>query len=57
MTLLKVVASNATLSGGKAHLNLRPAFEVLAKMGTRPKWLGGQDSNLDTQIQSLMAYR
>ena len=20
-------------------------------------WLGGQDSNLDTQIQSLMAYR
>ena len=51
MTLLKVLASNAVLDGGKARLNLRPAFEVLAKKGTRPKWLGGQDSNPDLRLQ------
>ena len=57
MTLLKVLASNAVLNSGKARLNLRPAFEVLAKMGTRPKWLGGQESNLHSEIQSLAACR
>lgn len=40
-TLLKVVASNATLHGQKAHLNLKPAFAVLAKTGPRSKWLRG----------------
>jgi hypothetical protein len=30
---LKVVASNTMLEGRKAHLNLRPAFAILAKTG------------------------
>jgi len=40
-TLLKVVASNATLSDGKAHLNLKPAFATLAKRGDSYSWLRG----------------
>lgn len=38
MTLLKLVASNATLESQKARLNLRPAFAVVAKMGPRSDW-------------------
>lgn len=40
-TLLNVVASNAVLHDGKAHLNLKPAFAVLSKTGPRSKWLRG----------------
>jgi D-Tyr-tRNAtyr deacylase len=36
-----LVASNATLEGQKARLNLRPAFAILAKTGPRSNWLRG----------------
>ncbi len=41
MTLLKLVASNATLESQKARLNLRPAFTVVAKIGPRLIGRGG----------------
>lgn len=41
MAALKVVASNTTLEGQKARLNLRPAFAILAKTGPRSNWLRG----------------
>ncbi len=53
MTVLKLVASNATLESQKARLNLRPAFALLPKIGTRSDWLRGQDSNPDLEVQSL----
>jgi len=52
MTLLKVLASNATLESQKARLNLRPAFAVVAKMGPRSDWQGRRDSNPQQRIWS-----
>ena len=46
MAVLKVVASNATLGGGKARLNLRTAFAPLGKSRSFSNWLRGQESNL-----------
>ena len=55
-------------TGPSAHVALPGIRRSAAPGGVAPRlggsrtafcrrWLGGQDSNLDTQIQSLMAYR
>ena len=41
MRVLRVVASDATLEGRKARLNLRPAFSLLAKSRSHQNWLRG----------------
>jgi len=45
LAVLKLVASNATLKGRNARLNLFPPFEVLAKARGHTRWLGEEDSN------------
>ena len=44
-TIVKVLASNASLKDGKARLNLFSTFEVLSRRGDDPKWWRRRESN------------
>ena len=70
--LLRLVLKEASWKGGELRMSLREPFEKLrlsnsetatnykdlgAKEAKFDNWLGGRDSNPDTQIQSLQSYR
>ena len=54
--LLKMVLQNLKLEGKKLDFELVKPFDRIFDCSRRQLWLGNQDSNLGSQIQSLLSY-
>ena len=54
--LLKMVLQNIELRGKKVEFELEKPFDKVFACSSRQVWLGNQDSNLGSQIQSLLSY-
>ena len=54
--LLKLVLQNLKLEGKKLDFELKKPFDQVFACSSLQLWLGNQDSNLGSQIQSLLSY-
>jgi site-specific DNA recombinase len=54
--LLKMVLQNIKLRGKKLDFELEKPFDKVFACSSLQLWLGNQDSNLGSQIQSLLSY-
>ena len=54
--LINFLLSNLKLRGKKLEFKLKKPFDVLANMDYRSNWLGREDSNPRSTVQSRMSY-